>query len=157
LRQSPPDDAGLQHAIRANIAACRRRTVDLKSVLDSFVPAWAVAFSPDGKTVLMGSGDGTARLWSVADGTPLGQPWKHGQVRICAVAFSPDGKIVVTRSGDGTARLWSVADGTPLGQPLKHRGSVEAVAFSPDGKTVLMGSGDGTARLWSVADGTPLG
>jgi WD40 repeat protein len=28
-------------------------------------PVWAVAFSPDGKTVLTGSEDHTAKLWSV--------------------------------------------------------------------------------------------
>src|SRR5437588_411942 len=32
----------------------------------------AVAFSPDGKTVLTGSGDKTARLWEMATGKLLG-------------------------------------------------------------------------------------
>ena len=35
----------------------------------------AVAFSPDGKTVLTGSEDKTARLWESATGQPLGLPW----------------------------------------------------------------------------------
>jgi Flp pilus assembly protein TadD len=108
-----------------------------------------VAFSPDGKAVLTGSRDGTARLWSAATGQSLGPPLRH-QDRVPAVAFSPDGKAVLTGSRDGTARLWSATTGQPLGPPLKHQGWVLAVAFSPDGKAVLTGSRDGTARFWQM-------
>jgi WD40 repeat protein len=110
----------------------------------------AVAFSPDGKTVLTGSVDGKARLWDAETGQPLSPPMAH-QDSVHAVAFSPDGKTVLTGSWDNTARLWDAATGQPLGPPMTHRDRVLAVAFSPDGKTVLTGSQDNTARLWDVA------
>ena len=37
----------------------------------------AVAFRPDGKTLVTGSADGTARLWDAATGQPIGEPLTH--------------------------------------------------------------------------------
>jgi dipeptidyl aminopeptidase/acylaminoacyl peptidase len=120
----------------------------------------AVAFRPDGKAVLTGSYDKTARLWSAATGKELTPPMRHqGDVR--AVAFRPDGKAVLTGSWDGTARLWSAATGKELTPHLRHQGPVHAVAFRPDGKAVLTGCGEelevwGEARLWSAVTGKEL-
>src|SRR5581483_4105205 len=60
----------------------------------------AMAFSPDGKTVVTGCPDKSARLWEVETGKPLGLPWQH-RGPVYAVAFSPDGKAVLTGS-DGS-------------------------------------------------------
>jgi WD40 repeat protein len=118
-----------------------------------------VAFSPNGDTVLTGSGRGEARLWSVKTGRPLAKAWQH-EHGVYAAAFSPDGQVALTGSGDftsGEARLYSAANGQPIGIPLVHKGGVTTVAFRPDGHAVLTGSQDGTARLWLVATGQPLG
>ena len=67
-----------------------------------------MAFSPDGKTVITGCEDRTARLWDASTGRPIGPPLTH-QGAVMAVAFSPDGTTVITGSRDGTARFWDVA------------------------------------------------
>ena len=105
----------------------------------------AVAFSPDGKRVLTGSWDKTARLWDAATGARSRRSTGHTD-RVTAVAFSPDGKRVLTGSYDKTARLWDAATGARSRRSTGHTDLVAAVAFSPDGKRVLTGSStDGAA------------
>ncbi len=149
-------DRGWHHAARANMAAWQSHDFALKEVFSHQDAVNCVAFSPDGKTVLTGSDDKTARLWNAATGKPIGPPLAHQDAVNC-VAFSPDGKTVLTGGADKTARLWNSATGKPIGSPLAHQGAVESVAFSPDGKTVLTGSDERTARLWDAATGKPIG
>jgi WD40 repeat protein len=69
-------------------------------------PIRVVAFSPDGKTILTGSNDTTARLWDL--GGNVIRVFKGHNHYVNSVAFSPDGKSILTGSSDGTARLWEI-------------------------------------------------
>jgi dipeptidyl aminopeptidase/acylaminoacyl peptidase len=64
----------------------------------------AVAFSPDGRYVVSGSWDDTARVWEAASGREVARV-THG-AEVSAVTFSPDGRYVVSGSWDDTARVW---------------------------------------------------
>jgi WD40 repeat protein/serine/threonine protein kinase/tetratricopeptide (TPR) repeat protein len=95
----------------------------------------AVAFSPDGQSVLTVSGDRTARLWSVPAGEPLTAPLAH-QDSATLAAFAPDGRSFATAQLDGLVRVWRV----PHGRPGDHRlacGKPTSVKVSRDGRFVV--------------------
>ena len=73
-------------------------------------PVHSVAFSPDGRMVLTGSGDRTARLWDAATGKPIGMPLDH-DAGVVAVAFSQAGDVL-TKTEDGVRRWDRAADAT---------------------------------------------
>ena len=59
----------------------------------------SVAFSPDGKQVVSGSGDRTVRRWDAATGQQLLPALEGHTDGVHSVAFSPDGKQIVSGSG----------------------------------------------------------
>jgi hypothetical protein len=114
---------------------------------------YSVALSPDGKTIVTGSGDGKVRLWKTS-GTPSGQTFEGHKDWVTSVAFSLDGQTIVSGGKDKTIRLWDTS-GKPIGQPFKgHKDVVYSAVFSPDGKRIVSGSKDNTIRLWDRSGNT---
>ncbi len=109
-----------------------------------------IAYSLDGKYVVSGSLDNTARVWEVATGREVSRMTHDAGVS--SVDFSPDGKYVASGSLDNTVRVWEAATGREVTRMI-HDAGVSSVAFSPDGKYVASGSYDHTARLWEVITG----
>jgi WD40 repeat protein len=114
----------------------------------------SVAFARDGRRIVTGSGDRTARVWDVATGAELLKLEGHeGQVN--SVAISRDGLRIAT-SADKAARIWDAKTGKVLQKLEGHTDAVNVVDFSPDGLRVATASWDRTARLWDARTGQEI-
>lgn len=126
-------------------------------------PINAIAYSPDGQTIVSGSYDNTLTLWDLEGNNPPIVFTGH-EDQVTSVAFSHDGQMIVSGSRDNTIRLWDL-QGNQLEVFSGHDASVNqynqpigvtAVAFSRDGKSILSGAGDKTLRLWDLEGDKPL-
>jgi WD40 repeat protein len=99
-----------------------------------------VAFSRDGKQLLTGSQDGTARLWDVETGKEL-RKFTGDSLWVWAAVFAPDGKHALSSgSKDRALRLWELDTGKEVRRyPTGHKYWAYGAAISPDGKYVASG------------------
>jgi WD40 repeat protein len=115
----------------------------------------AVALSPDGRTIVSGSLDGTVKVWDAHDGRLLRSLAGHTHW-VTAVALSADGRTIVSGAWDSTVKVWDAHDGRLLRSLEGHTAWVNAVALSPDGRTIVSGSADRTVKVWDAHDGRLL-
>ena len=140
-----------------NIQLWDADTLKLRTNVDAH--SWsksALAFSPDGKSLVSGNTENTICLWDVNTGKRTRVLNGH-KGSINSTAFSPDGAILASGSWDNTIRLWNPETGKLLETLTGHTSSVNAVAFSPNGIILASGSWDNTIRLWNSKTRSLLG
>jgi WD40 repeat protein/serine/threonine protein kinase len=163
---------GLQanNALQAALDAC----LEEHTLLGHEAPVLAVAYSPDGRRLVTGSRDGTARLWDTTTGKQLFLLKGH-KARVTFATFSPDGRCVLTLAPgpDRSAIVWEAATGKLLwrlqlsspwdsrfvGPQANWAGDIpeyRQADFSPDGSWIVTAFGeypDCTARVWDIVTG----
>ncbi len=120
-------------------------------------------FSPDGKTVALGS-IGEINLWNTETGDEQEILLVENDIRniapISALAFSPDGAILVSGTQHGDIQAWVVATGEAVPTFIKstareNLGVISALALSQD-FTLLAAGADSQLHLWDVSTGHKL-
>ncbi len=107
----------------------------------------SVSFSGDGRKVLSGSSDSTARLWDVETGKCL-QVFEGHERAVNSVCLTMDGQNALSGGFDQSLKLWNSEDGKCLRTFEGHNAAVNSVCFSPDGRYVFSGSEDETIKVW---------
>ncbi len=119
----------------------------------------SVAFSSDGKRVILGSDDGRIRVWDSqlyqSFSEALFDPSEHVQM----VAISLDGLRVASLPGEGSmgpVGMWDAETGILTGK-LQHSYHASCICFSPDGRRLVSGHTSGALRLWDLETFTLIG
>ena len=126
----------------------------------------SAVFSSDGKRIVTGSEDRTARIWDAESGREL---LKWNTVGSVAV-FSPDGTKVITSRTHENVQIWDAQSGRQI-QRLQRRRSVpdrlfrsiatvipefgNSAVFSSDGTKIVTG-GHGIIIIWDAETGREL-
>lgn len=102
---------------------------------------YAIALSPDGKTIATGDQKGTIALWNFNTGQ-LQRSLAHGD-KVYQLRFSSDGKTLFSGGLDQTIKRWNLQTGQM--NRFDTRFSVQQMAFTPNEQMVAVGSDQSNA------------
>lgn len=125
----------------------------------------ACAWSPTGSLLASGSGDSTARIWTIADG-PSRSSVQNGPLNVLVLRhvkgrtnekskdvttldWNGEGTFLATGSYDGQARIWTT-NGELKSTLSKHKGPIFSLKWNKKGDYLLTGSCDKSAIVWDV-------
>jgi WD40 repeat protein len=109
----------------------------------------SASLSPDGRRVVLGLFDKTARIRDVETGKEVAVFEGHDD-QVLDAGFSPDGRWVMTRSARRTVKIWEVETKKELTIPTGEDDQVCAASFSSDGRRLVAGYDSSTATIRDV-------
>lgn len=111
----------------------------------------AFHFSPDGKLLAVGQGDGSVDLHDAGNLRRLRSIPEVGD-KLRELRFAVEGKTLIRFGASGKVFL---CDPGPAGGvlELKHPGRVTALSTDPGGRLLVTACDDGSVRVWSAVDG----
>lgn len=108
---------------------------------------WNIDLSPDARTFVTSSTDGSACVWQVQDGRQVFCV-THADTVYDAL-YSRDGAWLITASKDGFLKMWNAADGT-LRQSFELGTRIWDIDLSPDGRWLAIGREDNLVTIIDI-------
>lgn len=110
----------------------------------------ALAWSPDGTTLVSGTRTGFLRFWDPRTATPGDLVSAEADLGVWALTWSPDGELLARGTGEGQVVLAAPAERQQAVLPSGHSDCVRDLAFAPDGGLLASCGDDGKVRLWNA-------
>jgi WD40 repeat protein/serine/threonine protein kinase len=111
---------------------------------------WALALSPDGKTLASADRSGEVIVWDIDSGAVRHRMKSDGGATWW-VGFAADGKLLATANDTGV-EIWNAETMTRAAAFPQESGQVTRAAVSLDGKRLVTASSDGHVRLFDLVD-----
>ncbi len=118
-------------------------------------PVSSLEFGRNGKRLLTGSMDKTARIFETATGRQLAVLRGHTG-SVSKARYLAGGATVLTASSDGTVKSWTLSKATGATILTGHDHIVKDAVFSGDGTRIATASYDDSAKVWDAATGECL-
>jgi WD40 repeat protein len=114
------------------------------------------AFSPDGKSIISGSQDGTVRIWDAQTGDPALKPLSTKRDSCpFSVAFSSNGGRIAAGCYEGF-KIWDAETGKEVITSIDVLRSNYSIVFSPNEKTIASCSARSIVQIWDAQTGNRL-
>ncbi|MBB5039238.1 c-type cytochrome domain-containing protein [Prosthecobacter dejongeii] len=128
---------------------------DDKSVITDRVNA--LAFSADGRTLAIGSGEpsrsGDILLWGVAENKVIANYNERHLDSVLCLDFSPDGKLLASGGADKVARITDLSTGKVLKVFEGHTHHVLGLSWRYDGRMLATAGADNVVKIWDWTAG----
>lgn len=117
----------------------------------------AMALSPDGQTLAVGSGEpsrsGDISLWDMASGKLKAKLDERHLDTVLALDFSPDGKLLASGGADKAVRVTELASGRMVKLFEGHTHHVLGLSWRADGRLLSSSGADNVVKIWDWVAG----
>jgi WD40 repeat protein len=98
----------------------------------------AIAFSPDSRTLGLGTESGQLLFWNARTGAPRAAPIHAANGNIDSVSFSPDGSLIAAGAYDGTSTAWDLRSHRQVGNTFPEQtAAAPGVVFQSNGRLLI--------------------
>jgi WD40 repeat protein len=117
----------------------------------------SLAFSPDGKTLAIGSGEpsrsGDITLWDITAGKLVKNLAERHLDSVFALDFSPDGKLLASGGADKAVRITDLSSGKVVKVFEGHTHHVLGLTWRADGRLLASSGADNVVKVWDWTTG----